>query len=1050
MIIRRLPGLLLALCCGLAWIVQAQNEDDDARIIEEDHRVTSVTDRQQAVTNLLAKADELRNSAQIVEAVRALNRVGRFQIRMYKLNEAVETFQQGLKQLDQQPDIKTRIDSLNGLASAYDWQSRCDLVEVPVQEAINLSKQSNNVAGHAEALLTLSDCQNHNDHALAFRTAQESLELYRSINRKRGMAEVSKVMCHYQLAQDNLAEANRYIHAALDLYTELNDINEQASILVYLGYIELRNGAWQDAMAYYSRTQSMIDEKAEPYRMGQIAGGLGEAFLESGSPDVALEKYKEAMEYFRVTNNQRVITLMVYLIGQAQYFLGRHQEAIDSLQKARAEATASKDIAVTAYCDDFLGRTYFALNDHAAALKHYQLALQGYATAKNPMEKARVEALIGQVYRQQGNLEKAKDNFQIALDEFRVLGDRVNESATLYALGKLELDRNALDEARDYLQQSIDVTEDFRRASTSSDLTTAFSARVYDRYEAFIECLMRKHTMHPSMHQDVDAFETHELARARSLTELLRATQTNLLKGLDPQLAEQEKSLRQTLRVKSDAKVKLLATAYKREALTNLDSELSRIGAEYKDVKAAIKTRFPAYDQITSPPKLTLKQIQDEILTDNDTMLLEYALGSRKSYLWAVTRGSFLSYELPARAEIEKSALQLYELLTSRQSRGLDQRAESSFNSQVAALSNTLLGPVADELNHRRLLIVADGVLQRIPFQVLSRPNQGVASTEPRPLVLDHEIVNEPSASTLALLLSESEKRKEPQKSVAILADPVFAADDSRLRTSTTGTLVAAPQAITSELTRSLRDVGIERSEIPRLLSSRDEAEAIISMVPWRTGFKAVDFQANRATVTGSDLAQYRVVHFATHAFLINDHPERSGIVLSMVDEKGQTQDGYLRLNDIYNLKLPVDLVVLSACQTGLGKDVKGEGLIGLTRGFMYAGASGVVASLWKVDDEATAELMKYFYQGLFEKGLSPAAALREAQLTLRKQKRWQEPYFWAGFVIQGQYANNSNRRYQLTPAISLTGAIVLGGMSLLAATLVFRRRKHHRVKKSS
>ena len=306
---------------------------------------------------------------------------------------------------------------------------------------------------------------------------------------------------------------------------------------------------------------------------------------------------------------------------------------------------------------------------------------------------------------------------------------------------------------------------------------------------------------------------------------------------------------------------------------------------------------------------------------------------------------------------------------------------------------------------------------------------------------MDHEIVNEPSASALALVVGELANRRAAERSVAVLADPVFEFDDPRLTTTGRSPVVAA--SITDSMTevaRALRDVGTDDKRIPRLRSSRDEAEAIIAMVPWRSGFKALDFDANRATATSADLGQYRVVHFATHALISDEHPELSGILLSQIDRNGQRQDGFLRLNDIYNLKLPVDLVVLSACQTGLGKDVKGEGLIGLTRGFMYSGASGVLASLWKVDDEATAELMKHFYEGLFKKGLTPAAALREAQLAMREQKRWQEPYFWAGFVLQGQYNQTVAGGYQ-RPVIKLV-AIAGAGIILLSLIILLIRRR--------
>lgn len=179
---------------------------------------------------------------------------------------------------------------------------------------------------------------------------------------------------------------------------------------------------------------------------------------------------------------------------------------------------------------------------------------------------------------------------------------------------------------------------------------------------------------------------------------------------------------------------------------------------------------------------------------------------------------------------------------------------------------------------------------------------------------------------------------------------------------------------------------------------------AIVSLAPPASALKAVDFEASRATALSDRLGQYRVIHFATHGLLDSAHPELSGLALSMVDESGQGQDGYLRLNEIYNLRLNADLVVLSACQTGLGKEIRGEGLIGLTRGFMYAGAPRVVASLWQVNDAATAELMKRFYRGMLKNGLRPAASLRAAQLELMARPAWRSPYFWSAFVIQGEW----------------------------------------------
>jgi len=189
-----------------------------------------------------------------------------------------------------------------------------------------------------------------------------------------------------------------------------------------------------------------------------------------------------------------------------------------------------------------------------------------------------------------------------------------------------------------------------------------------------------------------------------------------------------------------------------------------------------------------------------------------------------------------------------------------------------------------------------------------------------------------------------------------------------------------------------------------RLLFSRDEAKAILSLTPQQSNLEALDFLANRKLAMSDELSRYRMVHFSTHGLLDSRHPELSGLVLSLVDEAGRPQEGFLRLHEIYRLRLNADLVVLSACQTGLGKEVRGEGLIGLVRGFMYAGAPRVMASMWEVDDAATTELMKSFYKGVLQEKLTPAAALRAAQIEMLKKSHWQSPYYWGAFVLQGEW----------------------------------------------
>jgi CHAT domain-containing protein len=309
-----------------------------------------------------------------------------------------------------------------------------------------------------------------------------------------------------------------------------------------------------------------------------------------------------------------------------------------------------------------------------------------------------------------------------------------------------------------------------------------------------------------------------------------------------------------------------------------------------------------------------------------------------------------------------------------------------------------ILQPAVSQLKGKRLLFVGDGVLQYVPFASLPVPTAGPTSSY-RPLILDHEIINLPSASVMAALREETAGRSRASKTLAVLADPVFQNDDPRIGNAESGKISADAS---TEAYRSAKESGLD--SFVRLRFTREEANEITRLVSSDKRLEALDFAASRANATSAALGQYQIVHFATHGLINNRHPELSGIVLSLVDEKGQAQNGFLRLYEIYNLKLGADLVVLSACQTAVGQEVRGEGLLGLTRGFMYAGAPRVVATLWQVDDRATSELMKRFYQKMLGEGLRPAAALKAAQVSMQSDKRWSSPHFWAAFTLHGDW----------------------------------------------
>jgi CHAT domain-containing protein len=374
-------------------------------------------------------------------------------------------------------------------------------------------------------------------------------------------------------------------------------------------------------------------------------------------------------------------------------------------------------------------------------------------------------------------------------------------------------------------------------------------------------------------------------------------------------------------------------------------------------------------------------------LLDRETALVRFVLGGQRSYLWLVTARGLSTAILPPRAEIDSLAKRVHELVsTTPASRAGDGR--QAFQREAERLSAILFGPVAGQLAARRLLIVSDGLLQFVPFAALPQPGSRA------PMIAQHEIVMLPSASMLAVLRGEARRRVGERKTLFVFADPVYESTDPRVeRTTTASSGRAGNPGVTAGLATR------------RLPFSRREANSILSLVPASDRGQALGFEADRDTATGPGLRDYRIVHFAAHARLDDTHPELSGLVLSLVDSRGEAQDGLLRLHEIYNrMSLRADLVVLSACETAIGADVPGEGLMGLARGFFAAGAARIVASLYKVDDDAASELMTWFYEEMLTgERQAPAAALRAAQLKMLGQARWQDPYWWSGFAAYGE-----------------------------------------------
>jgi len=861
--------------------------------------------------------------------------------------------------------------------------------------------------------------------------ASQTMTLFRSIGDRDGEGLALNLLGGMSDVLGDLPGALNYYGRALSLAREGKRQNTEASILNNIGKAYNDLNEWQKAIEYYQQVIPLVRATRNQRVEAITLHNIGLAYSSLGEFEKALDHLQQALPLRRSIADKAGEADTLTNIGSTYSLLGRPQEALVYFNQALPLRVAVGDRSGEGITLDFIGVAYSLMGEPAKALGYHLQALERQRAAESLRSEAITLGNIAHVYTQLGESQKALEFHREALTLFRTMGDRQNEAKMLQGLARAERDNGNLTEARKDMEQALALTEALRANVSGEQLRSSYLSSKQEAYQFYIDLLMQLHGQNPSQGLDAEALQTSERARARSLLDLVTEARVDIRQGVDSTLLEKERNLGQLLNTKAQRQIQLLGQKGAEQRLADLNKELGELEDQYQETQSAIRKASPGYAALTQPRPLGLKEIQKQL--DTGTLFLEYSLGAERSYVWAITPNSLATYELAKRDEIEKTARPVYELLTARSvfrpGEAISQRqervaqADLQLREATRKLSQMVLGPVASELGSKRIVVVADGALQYIPFaglpipsvvsSQLSVPERRTGANKPlttartagKPLIVDHEVISLPSASALAIQRAGLAGRKPAPNAVAMIADPVFSLNDDRFKQNLK-TVARKGDPDATDSTRIIEHLADDSGNlvIRRLQFTRQEADKILAVAPRGANLRAIDFQANRATATSGELSKYRYVHFATHGYLDSERPDLSAVVLSLVDEQGNPQDGFLRAREIYNLNLPAELVVLSACQTGLGKEIKGEGLVGLTRGFMYAGARRVVVSLWNVNDKATAELMQRFYRKMLKDKQSPAASLRAAQLEMWQQKQWQSPYFWAAFVLQGEW----------------------------------------------
>lgn len=853
---------------------------------------------------------------------------------------------------------------------------------------------------------------------------QETIEISRSIRDQTREALALKHLAEVREAFNQINQAEQTVRQALGIFRQLGDDVMVHDCLTALGYYARRDGRYPEAID--SLRIALKDAENLGDRFGEAAAlnGLGILYRSRGNLPAALEFLESALSIYRRLGHRSRIALTLENLGTTYSFAGNWETALDYLREALSIDRETDDLRSQIYVLTQIGWVHSLQGRHLPAVEFYRQARELLADRADFTAELALLTRWGNAYRELGKTDDAIHSYVSALDVAVNSGDPRSRAATQSQLAELWIREGRPDAALPYLraaesyfakpgnldekahlsyldaqtealldhmpesrilaQQALDQVEEMRSDSGGAGMQATYWASRQDYLEFFIDLLMRQWEADPSSAGDEAAFEASQSNRARWLLDILARPRIDE-RDVDPEFLDEERRLQGEVRRKL-----LRARPSSPDAARRYDREIRDLLLNLDKARLRLNQSLPPPD--SQPSEISLREMQRDVL-DPNTLLLAYSLGKGRSFLWLVSQNSFESFVLPDRAAIESRAEELHRLLAGGDRALSQQRIEGL----SGVLGEILLGPVSDRLGEKRVLVSAEGILQTVPFQILEAPSAG-GQGPPEALVRHHEVIAIPSPAVLLEIRRRQSETPPALLELAVFADPVFQPSDPRV----------VPGAASSVDTPLLSLRRADALEVPRdykrLPASRQEAEAILALVPEEKSFRRFGFEASREELLAAHLERYRILHLATHGEVYPSQLGAAGVVLSLLDEQGLPADGFLSTQEVADLRLNADLVVISACGSALGRPLRGEGLISLSHGFLRAGASSVVVALWDVNDIATATLMESFYRKMLVEGMPPASALRAAQLEMASDPQWQSPFYWAGFVLQGDW----------------------------------------------
>jgi CHAT domain-containing protein len=820
-----------------------------------------------------------------------------------------------------------------------------------VERALQTCNKLPSSRAKADALEAEGELQFWSLQPAAATTLAQARDLSRSANDTLGAALATMILAEAINAKDQEL-AKTYAQDALDTFQRTDDLYDAARVHMVLGFFASDEGEFDRARCHCRSALSFFEHVADRDNAAIALNVMGMADRKMGDRESALREYQLARADFAAAHDELGEAESITGIGDVLVDQGRYRSILP-LYRAKlriAHSTGNKALLASAAVN--VGDSLAYQRDYQEAEASYREGIAEYRNAGNRYGERWALTRLNEMLVERHDNKKALESLDEA--EAVMTGDVEGQAKVNYLRSSVYLYQGRFHDARAEIKKTTDAIESQRLRIAKFDSRAAYFASVHKYYSLDVDILMALDRSNPGQGYKKEAFEASERSKVRAFIDQLDHVEVHSI----------------------------------------CDSAENATAAPKVQPALQVKTQV-----------LTLEQLSGSIL-DEDTVLVEFDLGDRASSAWLIDHGNLSSFELARSATILKQVRAFRQALLpivsapSEDPTAYLQRYESRRRAIALAsrqLAALLLAPIPIPAG-RRVLIVPDGPLRYIPFAAL--PYAAPSGTL-RPFIEAHEVTMLPSASVLAALRRGSGSRPPPNDEIAVFADPVFSFSGS----NSTNTPPSAAQSGRRRF-HDIADPTVTSPSISiplRLPGSRVEAIAIQQVMGTTRTHLALQFDASRAAILAGAIEHSRIVHFATHSEVDSLHPEKSELLLTMYDPRGAPVDGHLRLSDVYTLKLSADLVVLSSCESALGRDLGSEGVLGLPRGFLYAGAHRVVSSLWRVDDDATAALMTAFYRGIGN-GESPNRALRDAQLTVIRQQRYADPYYWAAFVIEGEY----------------------------------------------